>query len=223
MNQFRVSIDTSLKCENDKLRAELRERGEQASKQTAEFEKLMGKLNSQIDLTVQQEKLIKQLRQVQADMQQTVRAHQATQETLEAENRELKRNYAEIGVKYERSLTSEKRLLAELERVEANAAAQLQQLKSALDAERHDLAKAHKFEIEKLKLQISLQTEQLDGKQAVCDELAHKLNVLQAHLKNVEIPPQRPHPYYTVLNSLEHSINCYLSNFIFGNLKGDGI
>lgn len=187
MNQFRVSIDTSVKCENDKLRTELRERCEQTSKQTVEFEKLMSKLNAQIDLTVQQEKLIKQLRQVQAELQQTVRAHQATQETLETENRELKRNYAEIGVKYERSLTSEKRLLTELERVEANAAAQLQQLKSALDAERHDLVKAHKFEIDKLKLQISLQTEQLDGKQAVCDELAHKLSVLQAHLKNVKI------------------------------------
>lgn len=183
LNQFRVSIDNSLKSENEKLKCELRQKTEQLSKQTSEFDQLVIKLNSHADLTSQQEKLIKQLRQMQADLQQTVRAQQATQETLERENRELKRNYAEIGMKYERSLASEKRLLGELETAEAGVA-QLQKLKSAHEAQL-DMSKAQKFEIEKLKLQINLQTEQIDGKQAICDELTQKVHVLQAHLRNV--------------------------------------
>lgn len=183
MNQFRVSIDNSLKCENDKLRNELRQKLADSSKQTAEFEQVMAKLNSQVDLTSQQEKLIKQLRQVQNDLQQAVRAHQATQETLEAENRELKRNYAEIAMKYEKSLNSEKRLLGDLEKAETNVN-KLEQFKSAHDAQ-IELIKALKFEIEKLKLQINLQVEQLDGKQVICDELTQKVSLLQTHLKKV--------------------------------------
>lgn len=183
LNQFRVSLDNNLKSENEKLKTELKQRMEQSSKQNGEFEQLLGKLNAQVDYTSQQEKLIKQLKQMQADLQQTVRAQQATQQTLEAENREIKANYDEISMKYERCLANERRLMEEVE-IGKTCIVQMQQMRATRDSD-SDLIKAQRFEIDKLKLQINLQVEQLNARQALCDELARKLHAYERHLKKV--------------------------------------
>lgn len=185
MNQLRVSVDTSLKGENEKLRVELKQRTETANRQSVEFDQVLAKLNSQVDYAAEQEKLIRQLRQVQSELQQAVRAQQATQQTLETENRELRRNYDEIAAKFERCVTDERRLGAELETVKSTADVQLQQLRANHTAN-IDLIKAQKFEIDKLRLQIDLQTEQLDSKQILCDELSKKLHFLEAQFRNVK-------------------------------------
>lgn len=181
LNQFRLSIDNSLKSENDKLKGELKLRIEQCNKQSIEFDELLAKLNSQIDYVGQQEKIIKKLKQMQSDFQKTIKTQQLTQDTLERENSELKQMYEQISMKYEQCKANEKYLIEEAEFAKDRMAQmQFSQQSNA------DFIKAQKFEIDKLKLQIELQIEQLDDKQILCEELTQRLVICESsEFKNV--------------------------------------
>lgn len=177
LNQFRLSIDQSLKCENDRLKNDLKIRNEQNEKLKNEFDLLATKLHSNLDYSSQQDKLIKQLKQIQNDLQNTIKTQKNTYDVFENENLSLKQMYEQISKKYEESLENEK------EKFKQEKSAEI--IKSKLNEKsQKELIKAQKYEIDQLKLQIDLQLEKLHHKEFICEELKKKVENLETKVKN---------------------------------------
>lgn len=173
LNEFRLTIDNSIKIENEKLKLEVKSKNEKIEKQTNEIIDLNKKLNSNTDFINQQEKMIKQLKLIQGDQQNTIKTQQANFYILENETKSLRDMYEQINVKYEECLQNEKNLIHESYLLKEELT-QFKQLKLDHQAA-NDLIKAQKYEIDKLKLQINLQTEQLESKQIMFEEIMEKL------------------------------------------------
>ena len=176
LNEFQISIDNSLKQENDKLKIDLKLKSEQSEKLRKELNELWSKFNENVDYTNQQEKHVKQLKSNQNELHNTIKSQQ---KAFESENEQLRRMYDQISEKYEEKLRAEKQIMNETKLAQQQQhhqqVMQIQQIKIN-DKTNCELIKALQYEIDQLKLQITLKDQQINDKQLICDELNRRLD-----------------------------------------------
>lgn len=175
LNEFRTVIGNNLKSENENLTNELHSKTAINEKLHNELNELCKKLNENADYTNQQEKLVRQLKENQKNLHFTMKKQQ---DAFESENNSLKKMYEQMNQKYEQVLQSEKQIISETfsnhQQFQQQQALHLQQIKLA-EKSNNETIKAFQYEIDQLKLKISLQSQQLNDKQLICDELKQKL------------------------------------------------
>lgn len=165
LNEFKTSVDNSLKLENEKLRADAKSKAEKNEHLRNELDELWNKFNLNVDYIGQQDKIIKQLKSIQNELHKTIKNQQ---KTFQNENDELRKMYEQMSKKYEECMSSE------ASEQKKQKMLQLQQIKLTEKSSK-DLIKAQQYEIDQLKLQLELQLEQLNDKKQVCEELNKKL------------------------------------------------
>ena len=179
VNQFPKILENNFNIEADKLRREIAVKNEQNEKLRKELNELWSKFNSNADFSNQQESIIKQLKQSQNEMQNTIRAQQ---ETFEQENASLKTMYDQMCQKYELSLETEKQLanekIAAHQQSQQQKQLQSQQLKQN-EKSNAEAIKLMQYEIEQLKLKNQLQLGQLNDKKDLCDSLNKRIQELE--------------------------------------------
>lgn len=173
LNHFKDSIDKSLKTENDALRSELNQKGETLVKIRQDFESLEAKMNSNLEYMNQQDKLIKQLKQIQNDQQNTIKGQKSTYELLDSENLSLKKMYNDLMNKFEMFVKQDKssQLIQKVEKLEAK------------DKINKDLVKTKNNEIEKLKIELDMFKEKLGYAESIVNELNRKCEILSDNVK----------------------------------------
>lgn len=173
LNRFKDSIDKSLKTENDALRSELKQKDEALAKVRSDFESLETKMNSNLDYMNQQDKLIKQLKQIQNDQQNTILGQKNTYEVLDSENLSLKKMYNDLMNKFEMFVQQDKssQLVQRVEKLEAK------------DKINKDLLKTKNNEIEKLKMELDMFKEKLGYAESIVNELNRKCEILSDNVK----------------------------------------
>ncbi|RNA15241.1 centlein isoform X2 [Brachionus plicatilis] len=174
LNHFKESIDQSLKLENDKLRSELKQKIESFEKLRLEFESLEAKMKSNLECMNQQDKLIRQLKQIQNDQQNTILSQKNTYEVLDSENLSVKKMYNDLLNKFESFVQQDKsaHLIAKCEKLEAK------------EKVSKDLVKTKNNEIEKLKMELDMLKEKLGYAESIVSELNRKCELLSDNVIN---------------------------------------
>lgn len=174
LNHFKDSIDKSLKCENDSLRSELKQKNEKLGKLKLEFESLDSKMKSNLECMNQQDKLIKQLKQIQNDQQNTILSQKNTYDVLESENLSLKKMYDDLLNKFEMFVQQDQsaHLIDKCEKLEAK------------EKINKDLIKTKNNEIQKLKMELSMFKEKLGYAESIVNELNRKCELLSDNVSN---------------------------------------
>lgn len=184
MNNFRKQVDNNLKLENEKLHNEHRVTCDKNETLRRELNELWSKFNANADYTNQQESIIKQLKQSQNDLQQTIRVQR---EAFEQENASYKQMYEQMSKKYEESLKQEKRIANEKSQIHQEIEQQCQAQAHKLQlCEKSNLEKIKtlEYEIEQLKARNQMQGKQINDKKLVCDELTKKIEDLEVEREN---------------------------------------
>lgn len=183
LNQFRLSIDHTLKVEVDKLSVDVKQRDDLIDTLKRQLAETNLKLNCKDEFIAEQEKIIKQLRSIHIDLQKSNKSEKDTYRILMNENESLKHMYEQVNTKYEECLANEKLILNENQALKRKC-----QQQQALSAQQmklnekciNDLIKTQQYEIEQLKLENELQSEQLSHKQALCEELEARIDKLRS-------------------------------------------
>jgi hypothetical protein len=147
--------------EVQRLGQECQLKQEQNEKLRRELNELWSKLNASADYTVQQEATIRQLKQAQTDLQETMRLQR---ESSEKETTSYRSMYEQMAGRYEECVKEEKRQVGERRQMEV---AHLEKI-GALE-----------YEIGQLRVKSELQAQQITDKRMVCDGLTKKIEELE--------------------------------------------
>ena len=178
LNQFRLSIDNTLRMEVECLKGEVNSRDELNSEMRKQLHDLAAKLNAKADCISEQDKIIKQLRLIHVDLQATNRSEREAHKMLQNENDSLRRMYEEVNAKYGECVACEKRTREEnaalRKRCEQHQRLSAQHVKLS-EKSCSDTVKAQQYEIEQLRVQCELQGEKLRYKQDECEQMERRI------------------------------------------------
>jgi centlein len=179
LNKFHLSIDKQIKSDNEKLKQELSTRNDQNDKLRKELDDLWSKFNSNVDYIEQQDKLIKQLKSIKNDLRNTIKSQH---ETFEKENQSLKNMYEELNRKYEQDIKIKNNLLSEACQMKQKEQEFTMKQIKLNEKSSQDLIKAKQYEIEQLRIQLSIEQEKTSDKELMCEELSRKLKEFETKL-----------------------------------------